>query len=438
MMHRSRTAIALLGGLALGVVVSSSLPLRADRERASAIAAAPAPAATTAASAARAAPDPAELHRMAEIIARVRQEYVDDVPADRLVEQALRGMVGGLDPYSAYLDSGEYADIRASTAGSYPGIGIEVEAERGGIKVLRPLADSPAERAGLRSGDLILRIDDAPVGADVDAAIHQMRGPEGSRVMLTVRRGGTDELVDVALERALVEVHTVAGTLLEPGHAYLRIDSFSDTTPADLRRVVAELRDASGPLRGIVLDLRNNPGGVLESAVEVADDFLESGVIVTATGRAPDARFRLEARPGQIADAPELVVLVNGASASAAEILAGALKDHGRAQLVGRRTFGKGSVQTVIPLPDGRALKLTTSVYATPSGARIDQRGIEPDVELEGPEAPLAAPSRDAEVAIALRLLRDRRGLPPESLRAGEPGARGVGRVSSGLRPPRR
>jgi carboxyl-terminal processing protease len=437
MMHRSRTAIALLGGLALGIAVSTSLPVRADREPA----ASAAPGATGAlASPAppRGAPTPDDLRQLAEIIETVRHEYVDEVPQAQLVEQALRGMVGGLDPYSAYLDVDEYADIRASTAGSYPGIGVEVEPAGEGIKVLRPLSDSPAERAGLRTGDVILRVDDAPVGGDVDAAIHQMRGPEGSRVTLTVRRGGSAELVDVALERALVEVHTVAGTLLEPGHAYLRIDSFSDTTPADLRRVVAGLRESSGPLRGLVLDLRNNPGGVLESAVEVADEFLESGVIVTATGRAPDARFRIEAQPGQIDDAPELVVLVNGASASAAEILAGALKDHGRAQLVGRRTFGKGSVQTVMPLSGGRALKLTTSVYATPSGARIDQRGIEPDVELGGPEPPVGPPAQDAEVAIALRLLRDRRGLPPESLSVGQPGGRDLSRVSSGLQHPRR
>lgn len=438
MIHRSRTAIALLGGLVLGIAVSTSLPVRADRERAAVGAAAPPAPAAAAAVAPPVALQAGELRRVSELIARIRGEYVDEVAPEQLVEHALRGMAGGLDPYSAYLDADEYRDLRVSTAGSYPGIGIEVEAAGGGIRVLRPLADSPAERAGLRSGDVILRVDDAPVGVDVDAAIHQMRGPEGSRVTLTVRRGGTEELVDVALERALVEVHTVAGTMLEPGHAYLRIDGFSDTTPADLRRVVAQLRESSGPLLGIVLDLRNNPGGVLESAVEVADEFLDTGVIVTATGRTPDARFRLEARPGQIADAPELVLLVNGASASAAEILAGALKDHGRAQLVGRRTFGKGSVQTVIPLADGRALKLTTSVYATPSGARIDQRGIEPDVELEGPEPPVTAPRRDAEVAIALRLLRDRRGLPPESLSAGRPGAREPGRVSAVLQPPRR
>jgi carboxyl-terminal processing protease len=437
MTNRSRTAITLLGGLALGVAVATMGPALADRDAVPSSPALPSGSAVARPSAASASP--VELRHIAEIMDRVRAEYVDEVSEQALLDQALRGLVSGLDPHSAYLDQDEYEEIRRSTSGSYPGIGIEIEAQGEAIKVLRPLADSPAERAGLRSGDVIVRIDDAPVGRDVESAIDQMRGPEGSRVMLTVRRSGTDEVVDLALERALVEVHSVSGTMLEPGYAYVRIENFTDTTPVDLRKVVNDLRSDWGPMRGMVLDLRNNPGGVLESAVEVADAFLESGTIVSAFGRTPDARFSLDATPGQLPDAPEVVLLVNGASASAAEILAGALKDHGRARLVGRRTYGKGSVQTVIPLSDGRALKLTTSVYATPSGALINQRGIDPDVVLEGPEPAPAAPGRDPEVAVALRLLRGAADDAPRSRSAALPtDSRGLSLVSSGPQTPRR
>jgi carboxyl-terminal processing protease len=246
------------------------------------------------------------------------------------------------------------------------------------------------------------------VQADVDAAIDQMRGPAGTQVRLGVRHPGDPAVVDVALERAQVEVHSVSTASLEPGFGYLRITTFSDTTAQDVSRAVSSLlaqrRDAG--LKGLVIDLRNNPGGVLDSAVEVADAFLASGVIVSAEGRTPDARFRMDATPGELLAGTRIAVLVNGGSASAAEILAGALKDNGRAVLVGRRTYGKGSVQTVIPLADGRALKLTTSHYATPSGAMIDQRGIEPDLQVAGPDEPPMDPRRDGEVRQALQALK--------------------------------
>ena len=323
---------------------------------------------------------PAEARRLAEIVGRVRREYVDDVPAERLLDQAARGMVASLDAHSAYLDRREYDDIRRGAAGSYPGIGIEVVADGEAIKVLRPLDDSPASRAGILAGDTIVRIDDAPVRADVAAAIEQMRGPVGSLVRLTLRRAGSRELVEVALERTRVEVHSVSGMLLDDHHGYLRIANFSETTPADFERHVRELRSMAPALRGVVIDLRSNPGGVLEAAVAVADSMLDAGNIVSATGRAADSRFRMDARPGELLAGIDLVLLVNHGSASAAEILAGALKDNGRARLLGARTYGKGSVQSVIPLGDGRALKLTTSRYATPSGALINEHGIEPDV----------------------------------------------------------
>ena len=408
---RSRTTLALLGGIALGVAVTMTGTVLADRD-----ATAPnrADLVATRAAAARRQLSPLEgvsvedAARLSEILQRVRIEYVDEVDDHALMENAVRGLVSGLDRYSAYLDRDEYDEIRLSTSGSYPGIGVEVAPEDDGITVPRPIADSPADRAGLRSGDVIVRIDDQPVQSDVDAAIDQMRGPAGTQVKLSVRRSGAPQVVDLALERAQVEVHSVAAESLESGYGYLRISSFSDTTAQDVTRALGNLlaaRQGAG-LKGLVIDLRNNPGGVLDSAVEVADAFLDSGVIVTADGRTPDARFRMDATPGEMAAGARIAVLVNGGSASAAEILAGALKDNGRAVLVGRRTYGKGSVQTVIPLADGRALKLTTSHYATPSGATIDQRGIDPDVESQGPDEPQGEPRLDAEVRQALRVLK--------------------------------
>ncbi len=347
-----------------------------------------------------------ESRRIAEIIAQVQREYVDDVTPDRLLEQAMRGMVGGLDPYSAYLDRREYEELRRGAAGSYPGIGIEVSAEGEGIKVVRSLADSPAARAGIRGGDVILQIDNEPVGSNVSAALEQMRGPPGSLVRLTLRRAESAELVSVALERAKVEVHSVSGEMLESGFAYVRIASFSETTRKDFDKVLREL-STSGSLRGVVLDVRHNPGGVLEAAVEVADALLDSGNIVSATGRTAEANFRMDASRGQLLEGVPLVLLINGASASAAEILAGALKDNGRARLVGRRTYGKGVVQSVLPLADGRALKLTTSRYVTPAGVSIDETGIEPDVLLPGADVMPIAAREDAEVKLALRTLRE-------------------------------
>lgn len=350
----------------------------------------------------------AELRRLTEVFAQIQREYVDEVPDDKLVDSAVRGMLSGLDAHSAYLDRREFEDIRRGAAGNYPGIGIEVSAENGFIKVQRPLEDSPAARAGIRAGDLILRIDGEPIGVNVADAIEQMRGPAGSLVRLTVRRAARDELVDVVLERARVEVHSVTGSRLDSRYAYLRIASFSDTTPADFRAVIERLRSELPELKGVVIDLRNNPGGVLESAVAVADAMLDQGNIVIARGRAADARFRMDAEPGQVLTGIEIALLVNGASASAAEIVAGALKDNERALLVGRRTYGKGSVQSVIPLSNGHAIKLTTSRYATPSGTYINEQGIAPDVTLAGPDSAPTDPVVDDEVRAALRELQRR------------------------------
>lgn len=352
---------------------------------------------------------------LAEVLERVKRDYVDGVDDHALMENAVRGMVSALDPHSSFLDADEYDEIRASTTGTYPGVGIEVAAEPEGIKVLRPIEGSPAFRAGIQSGDLIVAIDGEEIGADLDQAIQRMRGPAGSRITLTLARTGAPSPIDVALQRAQVAVHSVEHAMLEPGYGYLRIANFSETTADDVDRAIADLeRTSNGALSGLVLDLRNNPGGVLEAAVEVSDLFLDSGIIVTAEGRTSDSRFRMEASPGDELAGARMAVLVNGASASAAEILAGALKDHHRAVLVGRTTYGKGSVQTVMPLSNGRAIKLTTSRYFTPSGASIQEKGITPDVLIDGketPPGPAASSATDREVRVALDTLKSGRRL---------------------------
>ncbi|HKZ73802.1 MAG TPA: S41 family peptidase [Steroidobacteraceae bacterium] len=362
-----------------------------------------------------------EARLLAEVLERVKREYVEDMDDRELLENAVRGMVSALDPHSAFLNSEEYEEIRVSTMGSYPGVGIEVAASDGAVKILRAIEGSPAEAAGLRAGDLIVSIDDVEIGTDLEGAITRMRGKAGSTVKLVVRRPGeTGELLTYTMQRARVAVRSVAQTSLEPGYGYLRISTFSETTVDDVNRAVAQMKRANPQgLQGVVLDLRNNPGGVLEAGVAVADAFLEDGVIVTADGRTDDARFRMDATPGDLIGGAPLVVLVNGGSASASEIVAGALKDHGRAALIGHKTYGKGSVQTIMPLTRGGAVKLTTSRYFTPSGASIHEKGIIPDVTIDGPEdrpveldggknaAPLAL--RDHEVGVALDALKARR-----------------------------
>jgi carboxyl-terminal processing protease len=358
-----------------------------------------------------------EARLFAEVYERIKREYVDTVDDRQLMEKAVRGMVAALDPHSAFLDSEEFEEIRLSTMGSYPGVGIEVVAEDSAVKILRPIEGSPAETAGMLSGDLIVKIDGSDVGADLAGAITRMRGPAGSNVQLTVRRPSTGELLSFSLLRAKVDVHSVMQQTLEPGIGYLRITSFSETTAQDVSKSIASLKQANPRgLNGLVLDLRNNPGGVLEAGVAVADVFLNDGIIVTADGRTPDARFRMEATPGDLLNGANLVVLVNGGSASAAEIVAGALKDHRRAELVGHKTYGKGSVQTVMPLSHGGAIKLTTSRYYTPSGVSIHLKGIIPDILAEGPEEPpadlrlsrnaLSLAARDKEVRLALDALK--------------------------------
>jgi carboxyl-terminal processing protease len=400
---RSRTLLALVAGVVLGFCGALASGALAERPR-------EAPRAPVASL------NWQEASLFAEVYERIKREYVDDVDDHALMEKAVRGMVAALDPHSAYLDNEEFNEIRLSTMGSYPGVGIEVVGANGVVRVLKPIEGSPAREAGILAGDAIVRIDGTEIGADLAGALARMRGSSGSVVHLSIRRDGTPGILEFAVHRAQVEVHSVAWRTLEPGYGYVRITTFSETTPEDLKSAILALkRDNQAGIRGLILDLRNNPGGVLESGVAVADDFLDSGVIVTADGRTPDARFQMDATPGDLIDGAPLVVLVNAGSASASEIVAGALKDHGRALLVGRRTYGKGSVQTVMPLVRGGAVKLTTSRYFTPSGASIHGKGLMPDVPEDGPgSAPAeldaseggALSARDADVRLGLSTLK--------------------------------
>ena len=292
-------------------------------------------------------------------------------------------MVSDLDAHSQYLDAGEYRDIRISTTGSYTGIGIEVDEVGGNVMIVTPIAGSPAARAGIRSGDQIIAVDGISVEAThLQETIGRLRGQAGSKVVVTVLRG--DDAIDYGMRRQIIRMASVHKEVLSPSYGYVRVSQFSENTARELSRAVDELQDTNdGMLQGLVLDLRNNPGGVLDSAVDVADLFLDSGVIVTAEGRSIDSRFTRSARRGDILDGASMVVIVNKGSASASEIVAGALQDHNRALIVGTETFGKGLVQTVVPLSKGRAIKLTTSRYYTPSGDSIHEVGIAPDIYIE-------------------------------------------------------
>jgi carboxyl-terminal processing protease len=319
----------------------------------------------------------------AEVMELVKQDYVEPIDDAELLESAVRGMVSGLDPHSAYLDAEEYRDIRISTTGSYTGVGVEIGEVDGVIRVISPLAGSPAARAGIRSGDEILAVDGIAIDlGNLEDVLGRMRGRQGSRVTLTIARNG--EAIDHEMRREIIRVASVYHEIMDPSIGYVRVSQFSETTPRELSRAIDNMHDQNKALLdGLILDLRNNPGGVLDAAVDVSDLFLDSGVIVSADGRSADSRFMRSAHRGDILDGADIVVLVNEGSASASEIVAGALQDHGRAVVIGTSTFGKGLVQTVVPLSQGRAIKLTTSRYYTPSGDSIHDVGITPDVYVE-------------------------------------------------------
>jgi len=323
-----------------------------------------------------------DLRVFAEVFGRIKSDYVERVPDKKLLEEAIQGMLNGLDPHSSYLNEEEYRELRVGTSGEFGGIGIEVGMEDGFVKVIAPIDDTPAARAGIKAGDTVIKIDDKPVkGMALDDAVKLMRGKPGTRIELTIVREGREKPINVSVERAVIKVVSVKGRMLEPGYAYVRLSQFQAHTAEDLVKTISRLK-GEGPLKGMILDLRNNPGGVLNAAVAVSDVFLENGLIVYTEGRVKDSQLRFQAAPDDVLDGAPMVVLVNGGSASASEIVAGALQDHKRAVVMGRQTFGKGSVQTIIPINDRTALKLTTARYFTPKGRSIQADGIKPDIEL--------------------------------------------------------
>jgi len=325
-----------------------------------------------------------ELRTFTEIFGRIKQDYVEPVTDKELLESAIRGMLVGLDPHSSYLNTEEYKELKVGTTGRFGGLGIQVTMEDGFVKVISPIDDTPAQRAGMESGDLIIKLDDLPVkGMTLNDAVKIMRGEVDSDIILTVVRKGKPAPFKVTLTRAIIKVQSVRSRTLEQGFGYLRISSFQSPTGKAVDAAIIKLKQENGgSLKGLVLDLRNNPGGVLNGAVAVSDTFLESGKIVFTEGRIKDSQMEFNATSGDLLDGAPLVVLINAGSASASEIVAGALQDHKRAIIMGYKSFGKGSVQTILPTGSGGAVKITTARYFTPSGRSIQATGIEPDITL--------------------------------------------------------
>ncbi len=325
-----------------------------------------------------------ELRTFSDVFARIKSDYVVPVDDKKLIESAIRGMLEGLDPHSAYLDPDQFKELQVGTTGEFGGLGIEVGMEDGFVKVISPIDDTPAQRAGVQAGDLIIRLDDTPVkGMTLNEAVKRMRGKPGTRITLTIVREGKEKPIKITVTRAVIKVKSVKSRVLEEGFGYVRISQFQSRTAQNMVAAIEKLQDETHGLKGLVLDLRNNPGGVLNAAVGVSDAFLDKGLIVFTKGRIADSRMRFNAVPGDVLKGAPLVVLVNQGSASASEIVAGALQDQHRAVIAGQRTFGKGSVQTIIPLRNGAAVKLTTARYYTPSGRSIQAEGIEPDIEID-------------------------------------------------------
>ncbi|WP_428301189.1 S41 family peptidase [Immundisolibacter sp.] len=326
-----------------------------------------------------------ELRLFSEVLGIIRQHYVEPVSDADLLKNAIRGMLAGLDPHSAYLEQDEFQELKEGTSGEFGGLGIEVGMEDGFVKVVSPIDDTPAQKAGVRAGDLIIRLDDTAVkGLSLNDAVKMMRGAPGTDILLTIVREGEQKPLQLKLTRAVIKVNSVRSRPLEAGYGYLRVSQFQTNTGRKLREEIEKLkRDNGGSLKGLVLDLRNNPGGVLTAAVSVSDAFISDGLIVYTEGRGSDAEQKFSATSGDVLDGSPIVVLVNAGSASASEIVAGALQDNARAIIMGEKTFGKGSVQTILPIRENAALKLTTARYFTPKGRSIQAEGIEPDVPLE-------------------------------------------------------
>lgn len=331
-----------------------------------------------------AATDYQQLQKFSQVMEMVRRAYVEELSDEKLIDGALAGMLSSLDPHSTYLDKEMYKQMNVDTRGEFGGLGIEISAADGGILIVAPIEDTPADRAGIKAGDLIIKIDDE-LARDMSLAeaVKKMRGKPGTAILLTIFRKGENAPLEIRIVRDTIKVKSVKGDILAPGYAYLRVTQFQETTSTLLRKKIAELRgQAGGSLSGAVLDLRNNPGGLLDQAVEVTDMFLDSGNIVSTKSRA-GKNLSFDARSGDELKGLPLIVLINNGSASASEIVAGALQDHHRAVLLGTRSFGKGSVQSVVPLADGTAIKVTTALYYTPNGRSIQAEGIDPDITVE-------------------------------------------------------
>lgn len=367
MSHRFRTSLALAAGVLIGVGITLTDGVFANKDRANSDAL-----------------PLKDLQVFVEILNRIKSDYVEPIEDKVLLENAVRGMLTGLDPHSAYLDAEEFREMNISTSGKFGGLGIEVQMQNGFVRVVSPIDDTPAARAGIKPGDLIIKIDDTPTkGLTLSEAVKRMRGEPGSKIQLTVVREGETAPLPVTMERAIINVASVRGRMLEPGMGYLRISSFTTETGGTLEKELKKLKkEAGGQLKGLVLDLRNNPGGVLDAAVKVSDTFMEKGAIVSIKGRDDGSRREFSATPGDELGGRPIVVMINAGSASASEIVAGALQDQKRAVVLGEKSFGKGSVQTIMPLQTESAIKLTTARYYTPSGRSIQGDGILPDIAV--------------------------------------------------------
>jgi carboxyl-terminal processing protease len=348
-----------------------------------------------------------QLNLFGEVFERVRAEYVDEVSDDTLVESAINGMLTSLDPHSNYLNTKNFNDMKVQTRGEFGGLGIEVSMENGLVKVVSPIDDTPAARAGLKPGDLITHIDGDPVqGMTLPEAVEKMRGLVNTDIKLTIRREGKEPF-DVKLTRATIRIQSVRSHLEGDNIGYIRITTFNEQTDVGLNNAMKNLKQqANNKLIGVILDLRNDPGGLLDQAVAVADAFLDKGEIVSTRGRRSEDAQRYNSRPGDIAAGLPVAVLINGGSASASEIVAGALQDHHRGVLLGTKSFGKGSVQTIIPLPGHGAMRLTTARYYTPSGRSIQAKGIDPDIIVEAAKIE-KTPEKGEKAATATDLKKD-------------------------------
>jgi carboxyl-terminal processing protease len=364
-----RTMPVFLVGASLGILLSVGGMVLAEKE-----------------SSMRAAPLPLDdLKAFSEVFGQIKAAYVEEVSDHDLLENAIKGMLTGLDPHSSYLDKKSFKELQEGTRGEFGGLGIEVGMEDGFVKVIAPIDDTPAQKAGVQAGDLVIRLDEKPVkGMTLTDAVKIMRGKPGTDIMLTIVRDGEEKPLKITITRAVIKVISVKHRMLEEGFGYLRIASFQSRTGENLREALSKLKkeNNSEVLKGLVLDLRNNPGGLLNGAVSVSDAFLTSGLIVYTEGRVENSKMSFKANPDDLLKGAPIVVLVNGGSASASEIVAGALQDHKRAVIMGEQSFGKGSVQTILPNNKGGAIKITTARYFTPAGRSIQAEGITPDVVL--------------------------------------------------------